>query len=112
MPDRFAPTRFPAVALFALLAGGCAFGPRPLECSQRPCHEAVKQVTEEELLLNLVRLRYNDDFVHLDMSSIAAQYELDAAAEARPFYGFASSIGLSFFRAVVLPDAAVTAINR
>jgi hypothetical protein len=81
-------------------------------CEPVSYNEAVKQVTEEELLLNLVRLRYNDDFIHLDMSSVTAQYELDAAAEARPFFGFASSVGLGFFRSVVLPDAAVTTVNR
>jgi hypothetical protein len=46
------------------------------------------------------------------MSSVAAQYELDAAAEARPFFGFASSSGIGFFRSLVLPDVGVTAINR
>ena len=100
MPDSFVQARFPVVAILALLASGCAFGPRALECSHRPYNDAVKQVTEEELLLNLIRLRYNDDFVHLDMSSVAAQYELDAAAEARPFFGFASSSGIGFFRSV------------
>ena len=104
MPGLLAQTRFHVVAIAILLASGCAFGPRALECSHRPYNEAVKQVTEEELLLNLVRLRYNDDFIHLDMSSVAAQYELDAAAEARPFFGFASSSGLGFFRSMVLPD--------
>jgi hypothetical protein len=108
----FAQTYLPAVALLTLLTSGCTFGPRLLESSHGPYNHAVKQVTEEELLLNLVRLRYNDDPVHLDVSSIAAQYELDASAEARPFLGFASSLGLGFFKSTVLPDAAASASNR
>ena len=41
---------------------------------------------EEQLLRNLVRLRYNETPLELNVSSIAAQYELDGGAEARPFF--------------------------
>jgi hypothetical protein len=65
-----------------LAAGGCTFGPKALERSHAPYNEAVKQVAEQQLLLNIVRLRYNENPMRLDVSAIAAQYELNAAAEA------------------------------
>ena len=55
----------------AFAAGGCSFGPQVLERSHLRYNEAVKQVDEEQLLLNLVRLRYNEDLVQLDVSAIA-----------------------------------------
>jgi hypothetical protein len=43
-------------------------------------------VSEEQLLRNLVHIRYNEPRIHLNVSSIAAQFELDGGAEARPFF--------------------------
>jgi hypothetical protein len=69
-----------------LMASGCAFGPRNLERSHGLYNEAVRRVEEEQLLRNLVHLRYNESTFQLDVTSIAAQYELTAQAEARPFF--------------------------
>ncbi len=76
-----------------------------LESSVGPYNEAVTRVGEEQLLLNLVRLRYNDNPTRLDVSSIAAQYEVDASAEARPFFEAPNPAG-SVFRTFtrILPD--------
>ena len=41
-------------------ASGCSLGPRALERTRLPYNEAVKVTTEEQLLLNIVRLRYTD----------------------------------------------------
>ena len=49
------------------------FGPRMLERSHGQYNESLKQVAEEQLLLNIVRLRYNDNPMRLDVSAIAAQ---------------------------------------
>jgi hypothetical protein len=81
--------------------------------SHRPYNEAVKEVAEEQLLLNLVRLRYNDDPMRLDVASIAAQYELDAAAEARPFFAAPNPAGTVFETfSRILPDVSTSAANR
>jgi hypothetical protein len=81
--------------------------------SHRPYNEAVKEVAEEQLLLNLVRLRYNDDPTRLDVSSIAAQYELDAGAEARPFFGTPNPAGTVFQTFTrILPDITTAAADR
>ena len=71
----------------ALASAGCSFGPRALESTHGQYNEAVKRVAEEELLLNVVRLRYDDNLTLLDVSSIATQYEVGAQAEMRPFFG-------------------------
>src|SRR4051812_23054589 len=60
-----------------LTGGGCAFGPKVLEKSHGRYNEAVRRVEEEQLLRNLVRMRYNESPLELIVSSIAAQYELD-----------------------------------
>jgi hypothetical protein len=95
--------------------GGCSFGPRALENSHGKYNEAVKQVTEEELLLNIVRFRYNDNAARLDVASIAAQYELQATAEARPFFiapnPSNSNVIFKTFTSI-LPDASLTGSQR
>src|SRR5262249_31783641 len=64
---------------------GCAFGPKALERTHGRYYESVRLVNEEELLRNLIHLRYNEFPLALNVSSIAAQYELNGSAEARPF---------------------------
>ena len=46
---------------------------------------------EEELLLNLVRLRYDDDIGLLNTNSITAQYQAQGQVNAVPFF----SVGLA-----------------
>ena len=67
-----------------------------LESSVGPYNAAVTRVSEEQLLLNVVRLRYNDNPTRLDVASIAAQYELNASAEARPFFSAPNPAGSVF----------------
>src|SRR5262249_34518473 len=43
-----------------LTVGGCSFGPRVLERSYGPYYESVRHVDEEELLRNLVHIRYHE----------------------------------------------------
>jgi hypothetical protein len=95
--------------------GGCSFGPKALENTHRKYNEAIKEVAEEELLLNIVRMRYNDNAARLDVTSIASQYEMDATAEARPFFiapnPSNSNVIFKTFTAI-LPDASVTGSQR
>jgi hypothetical protein len=103
---------------FCLGANGCAFGPRVLERSHVLYNESLKQVHEEQLLLNLVRLRYNDDVTRLDVSSIAAQYELSGMAQAVPFFtaaGSGAGTGGAFLNQsfqAILPGAQALGANR
>ncbi len=99
------------VCCFAL--SGCTFGAQMLESSVGPYNEAVTRVSEEQLLLNLVRLRYNDNPTRLDVASIAAQYELDATAEARPFFEAPNPAGAVFHTFTrILPDFNASAADR
>jgi len=97
----------------AFTGSGCAFGPKVLERSHGRYNEAVRQVSEEQLLRNLVHMRYNEPRVHLNVSSIAAQYELDAGAEARPFFLAPNPAGPTFRTFTsVLPDVSLSGANR
>jgi len=99
-----------------VLAGsssGCAFGPRVLEKSHGRYQESIRQVDEEQLLRNLVHLRYSELPLELDVSSIAAQYELNGSAEARPFF-VAPNPSSHPFRTFtsILPDLSIGGANR
>jgi hypothetical protein len=99
---------------WAFSAAGCAFGPKALERTHGRYNESIKEVSEEQLLLNLVRLRYNDSPSRLDVSSIAAQYELSGMAQAQPFFTAQASAVSDLIRSftAVLPSAQVLGANR
>jgi hypothetical protein len=101
-------------ALIVLGTSSCAFGPRALERTHGLYNEAVKEVYEEQLLLNLVRLRYNDNPNRLEVSSIAAQYELSGMAQAQPFFTAQASGISDLIRSftAILPAAQVLGANR
>ena len=60
------------------------FGPYTLERSHGRYNEAVRRVNEEQLLRNLVHMRYNESPSGLNVASIAAQYELAGTARGPP----------------------------
>jgi hypothetical protein len=96
----------------ALAAGGCAFGPKELERTHGPYTDAVRLVYEEQLLRNVVHLRYNEPPSSVDIGSIAAQFELSGQAEARPFFGTEATTTLFRSFSTVLPDALVQKADR
>jgi hypothetical protein len=105
-----------AYGLVLGLCTGCAsFGPKALERTHGRYNEAVHEVEQEEFLRNLVRVRYNDSPSSLNVTSIAAQYELAGQAEARPFFiapnPSNSNVIFKTFTAL-LPDAFVSGANR
>ncbi len=102
------------LSLAIAAAPGCAFGPKVLERTHGRYNEAIRRVDEEQLLRNLVRVRYNDTPFELNVSSIAAQYELSGGAEARPFFEAPNPASTGIFRTFtrVLPDATIGGANR
>jgi hypothetical protein len=99
----------------AVGASGCSFGPKSLVLSHGKYNEAVRHVNEEQLLRNLVHIRYNEPRIHLNVSSIAAQYEISGTAEARPFFiapnpSNSNVIFRTFTK--ILPDVSVSGANR
>jgi hypothetical protein len=101
------------LGLVLLLApSGCAFGPQALEGSHGRYNEAIRTVNEEQLLRNLVHLRYTESPLNLEVSVIANQYELSGQAEGRPFFSPQASDSIFRSFSTVLPDILVSAANR
>lgn len=71
-------------ALLLLLAlAGCArhsVGPRTIRPAQFGYNEAISRSWDEQLLLNLVRLRYRDNPLFVDVNSITASYSFNRSA--------------------------------
>lgn len=65
----------------ALQVTGCQLGPRAMSVGHPEYASAVGKVTDEQLLLNLVRLRYRATPVWLEISSISTQFEASAAGD-------------------------------
>jgi hypothetical protein len=101
--------------ILTLAGGGCtSFGPKALERSHGGYYEAVRLVDEEQLLRNIVHVRYNESPLHLNVNSIAAQYELSGSAEARPFFVAPNPSTNHNFRTFtsILPDFMLSGSNR
>lgn len=95
------------------LGAGCALGPKSIETTHGLYAAAVQRVEEEQLLTDLVRLRYTEASTDLSVSSIANQAELSAGAEARPFFATESLAGPLFKSfAVILPFVSAGGANR
>lgn len=64
-------------------AGGCAsLGARAMKGERVNLNAALQQTNDEQLLLNLVRLRYRDTPAFLELSSISSQSRFEASVEA------------------------------
>jgi hypothetical protein len=100
------------IAVAAAGASGCMLGPRALVRTHGPLNDAVNQVSKEELLLNLVRLRYNDNPLRLDVTNVAAQFEADGSLEARPFFSTEATGNLFKSFSTVLPFVGVSGASR
>jgi hypothetical protein len=100
-------------ALIALVQlGGCtSFGPSVLQQSRLQYNEVVKSTTEEQLLLNIVRLRYTDTPSSLAVSAIAAQYEIAKNFQLMPFF-VASGAEVAKSYSAVLPQLGISGADR
>lgn len=98
---------------FCLLTG-CARSQQPVQRTRIPYNEAVKDTTEQQLLLNIVRLRYTDTPSSLQVSSIAAQFEVQRSLGLTPFFtaaGAGASEDVREFGSI-LPQAQITTADR
>jgi hypothetical protein len=95
-----------------LLSACSSFGPRALQQARLDYNETVKSTTEEQLLLNIVRLRYTDTPSSLAISAIATQFERSQSVGLVPFFtAVGGDIGRSSFSAT-LPQAQVLNADR
>lgn len=67
----------------AALAAGCVYGPKQLEKGHLAYNHAVKSAADEELLLNIVRLRYLDTLDFVSTSSISSSLSIGVTGGAR-----------------------------
>jgi hypothetical protein len=66
------------IGVWPLLAG-CQIGPRAMSLGHSEYASAVGKINDEQLLLNLVRLRYRATPVWLEIANISTQYEASAS---------------------------------
>ena len=90
--------RIPVISITTLLSAGCVLGPSSLRLSRANYNAAVQQTAREEMLLNLVRLRYHQSEEFIRVPSITGQYTYDADFGGSGGWqdGVAAKLGLSF----------------
>jgi len=71
-----------ACAVAALLSSCASFGPRTIPSARFDYNEALARSWNEQLLLNLVRLRYRDTPQFLQIGSVLSRYSLQGGANA------------------------------
>jgi hypothetical protein len=98
--------------VFLVSASGCSFGPKAVCRTRLPYNEAVKTTSEEQLLLNIVRLRYSDNPSSIAVSNIAAQFELAKKLQLVPFFAAAAAGDFGSYEGTVLPGAELDAADR
>ncbi len=59
---------------------GCTLGPSALRVSRVRYNEAIQNTTDEQLLLNLVRLEYRDTPLFVEVGSVQAQFVFERSA--------------------------------
>ncbi len=69
------------IVLLLVAASGCSIGQKRLHDSHLGYNEAISKAQAEELLLNIVRLRYREGVQFLFVDSVAAQYSLEYGAD-------------------------------
>ena len=75
-------------------------------------NDAVKTTSEQQLLLNIVRLRYVDTPSSLAISSIADQQEVVAGLGIVPFFTSAGAGDFGSYRNSILPQAQLSGTTR
>ncbi len=75
-----------AGALVFLSACG-TLGPTAIQTSRTDYNVVLRQTEDEQLLLNLVRLRYRDRLLFLEASAVNTQFTFGGAAEASTEFG-------------------------
>ena len=79
--DRSRWTTVFVLSLLIPFACGCQIGPAALKMGHSEYSSAVQQIGDEQMLLNLVRLRYRDTPVWLEVTSISTQFEFSSSGQ-------------------------------
>ena len=70
-----------------LVLSGCSLGPSTMRADRLTYNDAIQFTERQELLLNIVRLRYNEGPEFLATSSISTQFTIDLGAAAGAEFG-------------------------
>jgi hypothetical protein len=109
--------------LLTTLLGGCAqLGPQVLSSGRPQYNVAVQETESQQILLNIVRQRYRDPVLFLDVTSISSGFSLQASAglsgstdssdvagllggsfAETPFITYAPNTGEAFVRQMMTP---------
>lgn len=86
------------LCVLSLCVSGCLLGPGSLRHSRTNYNRAVQQTAREEMLLNLVRLKYHQSEEFIRVPSITGQYTYDADLGGSGAWqeGIATKLGLAF----------------
>lgn len=98
--------------LVAGLVGCSTLGANTPQQDRLYYNEAMKVAAEEQLLLNIVRLRYTDSPSSLTVSSIATQNETAQSYGLIPFFGTANNESQLRRFSGLLPQLQVQTVNR
>jgi hypothetical protein len=108
MNTRYSISKIPLLlylmAILPLSLMSCAnLGPKALKSVRSNYNLAVQRTNDEELLLNLVRLKYRDTPFFMEVSSVASQFSLTTNANAsaslqegvKGLFGLGGSVGMT-----------------
>jgi hypothetical protein len=85
----------------ALTAGGCTTrGPAAIRVQRAQYSAAVQQTTDEQLLQNLVRLRYGQTPTFLELTGIVVQLNVETGGDARVDFGSNTTAGVGISRII------------
>ncbi len=73
---------FWGLPLLLLMAGCTGIGAARIEGDRHNYNQAIQQTNDEQLLLNLVRLKYRDTPFFMEVSNVASQFTFSAGADA------------------------------
>jgi len=98
------PILFYIFGTFLISATGCAkLGPATIKSQRSNYNLAVQKTNDEQLLLNLARLKYRDTPFFMEVSSVASQFILSTTGEAsatlqesvKGLFGLGASVGMT-----------------
>ena len=73
---------FWGLPLLLLMAGCTGIGAARIEGDRNNYNQAIQQTNDEQLLLNLVRLKYRDTPFFMEVSNVASQFTFSAGVDA------------------------------
>jgi len=78
---------FVIAAALVLMSACGTFGPSAIQASRTDYNVVLRQTEDEQLLLNLVRLRYRDQLLFLEASAVNTQFTFGGYADASTALG-------------------------